>query len=110
MTPQEKKSFGELADFFRILGNDIRLKILALCSVRERSSRELREILGISKPLLIAHLRKLLRTGLLSYRVEVDEGKGVLRKYYKTSEFRIIVSHELLRELCRNNLVNACMD
>lgn len=36
-------------------------------------------------------------TELLSYRIEVDEGKGVLRKYYGTSEFRIVVSHESLR-------------
>lgn len=44
------------------------------------SSRELREALGISKPLLIAHIRILLRAELLSYRIKVDEIKGVIKK------------------------------
>jgi len=48
---------------FKVLSNPIRLKILALCIEKERSSRELREKLGISKPLLIVHLRKLISMG-----------------------------------------------
>jgi ArsR family transcriptional regulator len=95
------KSLEDLASVFKALANPTRLKILALCSPREVSSRELRDVLGISKPLLIAHLRILLRAGLLTYRVEVDEVRGVLRKYYRTADFRICVSKEYLSRFCK---------
>lgn len=97
------ESFEDLASVLKALANPTRLKILALCSSRERSSRELRDALGISKPLLIAHLRILLRAGLLTYRVEVDEERGVIRKYYRTADFRICVSREYLSKLSRGS-------
>ena len=99
MRGSNDESFENLASVLKALANPTRLKILALCSSHERSSRELREALGISKPLLIAHLRILLRTGLLSYRIEVDEERGVIRKYYRTEDFRICVSREYLSKL-----------
>jgi len=95
------ESFEHLASLLKALANPTRLKILALCSSRERSSRELREELGISKPLLIAHLRILLRAGLLTYRVEVDEERGIIKKYYRTADFRICVSRDYLSKLSR---------
>jgi len=97
----DDESFQNLASVLKALANPTRLKILALCSTRERSSRELREELGISKPLLIAHLRILLRAGLLTYRVEVDEEKGIIRKYYRTADFRVCVSKDNLTKLTK---------
>ncbi len=95
------ESLEDLASVLKALANPTRLKILALCSSREVSSRELREALGISKPLLIAHIRILLRAGLLTYRVEVDEVRGVVRKYYRTTDFRVCVSREYLSRFYR---------
>ncbi|WP_240921886.1 helix-turn-helix transcriptional regulator [Thermococcus sp. ES12] len=73
-----------LSETFKALSSPTRLRILVLCAGREKTSRELREMLGISKPLLISHLRKLLNAGLLEYRVELDEKRMIVRKYYRT--------------------------
>lgn len=98
---EDDELFDSMASVFKALANPTRLKILALCSTRERSSRELREALGISKPLLIAHLRILLKAGLLTYRVEVDEERGIIRKYYRTADFHVCVGKEFLSKLHR---------
>ena len=88
------------AKIFKVLSHPVRLKILALCLLNEKTSRELREKLGLSKPLLIAHLRKLVNVGYLTYRVKVDEERGIVRKYYKTSEnFKIVFSRENLKKI-----------
>lgn len=73
-----------LSETFKALSSPTRLRILVLCMEEEKTSRELREALGISKPLLISHLRKLLNAGLLEYRVELDEKRMIVRKYYRT--------------------------
>ncbi len=99
----KERLFEDMASVLKALANPIRLKILALCSAREMSSKELRETLNISKPLLIAHLRVLLRKGLLTYKIEVDEDKGIVRKFYRTSNFNICVSREKLSSL--NNFI-----
>ncbi len=103
MTEDDGKALEELASMFKALANPTRLKILAICSLREASSRELREALGISKPLLIAHIRILLRAGLLTYRVEVDEAKGVVRKYYRTTDFHICMDRKHISRFYRRN-------
>ncbi len=87
------------AELLKVIANPIRLKILALCLVEERSSRELRETLGISKPLLITHLRKLVNSGLLEYRTELDEDKMIVRKYYRTKDLEICLTREILQEI-----------
>jgi len=92
-----------VAKTLKVLANPIRLRILALCLRREYTSRELREILGISKPLLIAHLRKLVDAGFLEYRVELDRGKMIVRKYYRTkSDIRVCVDKALLEKVAEN--------
>ena len=87
------------AELLKILANPLRLKILALCLSNERTSRELREELGISKPLLISHLRKLVNTGLLEFRAELDTEKMIVRKYYRTKNFEICINPEVLKEI-----------
>ncbi|WP_456452050.1 ArsR family transcriptional regulator [Thermococcus sp.] len=80
----------------------MRLKILALCLNEEKTSKQLREALGISKPLLISHLRKLLNSGFLEYRVEFDEKKMVVRKYYRTKDLDLCmmsVLEEIIRDM-----------
>ncbi|ALM74473.1 ArsR/SmtB family transcription factor [Thermococcus barophilus] len=85
------------AEIFKSLANPIRLRILALCLNKERTSKELREILGISKPLLISHLRKLINAGLLEYRIELDEKKMIVKKYYRTKNVDICLSDILTK-------------
>ncbi len=90
---------ANLAKLLKVLANPTRLEILALCLSRERTSKELREKLGVSKPLLISHLRKLLNFDLLEYRAELDEEKLVVRKYYRTKVFEICVNRDVLGEI-----------
>ncbi len=89
----------EMASLFKAFSNPIRLKILALCAEREVSTRELREKLGVSKPLLLAHIRKLLKAGLLESRLVIDEEKGRLVRLYRTANFEICVSRGFFRQL-----------
>jgi len=99
MAMKSDKEFDNLAEILRILGNPLRLKILALCAKREHSSRELREKLNISKPLLIAHLKKLQKIGLIEAKVEINKDTYTLRKYYRTAKFKITISDEKLKEM-----------
>ncbi len=94
----------ELAEVLKVLANPVRLKILALCLFEERSSRELREMLGISKPLLINHIKKLVNAKLLDVRVAFDEERMVVIKYYKTNEFKVVVDGKVLEEILINSL------
>ncbi|MCD6348532.1 MAG: winged helix-turn-helix transcriptional regulator [Candidatus Korarchaeota archaeon] len=64
-----------LSSLMKAFSHPIRLKILALCAVKRRSNRELRELLGISKPLLILHLKELTKRGLLTIETEIDEDR-----------------------------------
>ncbi|WP_461866903.1 ArsR family transcriptional regulator [Thermococcus sp.] len=80
----------------------MRLKILALCLNEEKTSKQLREALGISKPLLISHLRKLMNSGFLEYRVEFDEKRMIVRKYYRTKNIDLCIAtvlEEIIREM-----------
>ncbi len=89
-----------LAEVFEALAHPTRLKILALCATKERSLRELQQILGISKPLLLAHLKKLIRAGLIVYRVELDEKRFVMKKIYRVNRKQLVIDFEkLAREL-----------
>lgn len=90
----------ELARLLKVLGHPDRLKILALCLTKERTSRELREKLGLSKPLLIVNIKKLVNIGLLEYRVEYDEERMIIRKYYRTKkDLRICLDEKTLKKI-----------
>ncbi len=89
----------DLSKLMKAFSNPTRLKILALCAVRRRSNRELRELLGISKPLLILHLKELVRRGLLNVETEVDKKRFILRKFYRTSNFEFCLNREFFEKL-----------
>ncbi len=83
----------------KAFSNPIRLKILALCAIKRRSNRELRELLGISKPLLILHVKELTKKGLLSVETEVDKNRFIIRKFYKTSDFEVCLNKDFFKKL-----------
>ena len=99
----EKTPIEHYVEIFKALANPTRLKILALCSEKPRTSKELRQILKISKPLLIAHLKILTKTGLLQYDIEIDPGKGILKKKYKTTNINICINQNLLKTIIKQN-------
>ncbi|MCD6420681.1 MAG: winged helix-turn-helix transcriptional regulator [Synergistetes bacterium] len=95
----EEKLVHRLSEALQVLAHPIRLKILILCLEEEKTTKQLREMLGISKPLLIAHIKKLVNMGFLSYRVEFDSKRIIVRKYYATNDFEVKVDKEVLRSM-----------
>ncbi len=91
----EVRSEEDLAELLKALANPVRIRILELCMRGERSSTELRRALGISKPLLISHIKKLTSLGLLESKLVLDEERGIVRKYYRTGNWEICVRKEL---------------
>jgi DNA-binding transcriptional ArsR family regulator len=59
---------GELVDGLRALGDDTRVRVLALIAERPRSTQELAPLVGISEAGLSKHLRLLARAGVLESR------------------------------------------
>lgn len=92
-------TWSRLARVLSALAHPTRLKILALCAEKERTRRELRELLGISKPLLIAHLKVLRNAGLVEDEPVLDEERFIVKRICRTRSFRICISPETLKEL-----------
>jgi ArsR family transcriptional regulator len=61
----EGLSLGNLAEYYKALGDDKRLGILLLLGFREMCVCELTAALGISQPNLSHHIRKLENAGLV---------------------------------------------
>lgn len=59
-----------LLEFFRVLGNESRLKIVGLLANREHSVGELAEALELREPTVSHHLAKLKELGLVDMRAE----------------------------------------
>ena len=57
---------GELVEGLRALGDDTRLRVLALIAERPRSTQELAPLLGLSEAAVSKHLRILAEAGVLS--------------------------------------------
>ena len=85
------------------MAHPTRLKILALCAEKEMTRRELRETLGISKPLLLAHLKILRNAGLIEDRAVIDEERFIVKRLCRTREFRICLSPEFFKKLLENS-------
>jgi ArsR family transcriptional regulator len=78
--------YGEWLERFRALGDETRLKILRLLSVRDACVCELVELLPVSQPAVSQHLSKLRRAGLVDeyrqsrwtfYRLNADMPREV---------------------------------
>jgi ArsR family transcriptional regulator len=78
----------DLVEMLAALANPIRLRIVArLAAGRDYVSQLAREI-GVSRPLLHMHLRKLEAAGLVVGNLELsDDGKAM--KYYELTDFHV---------------------
>ena len=95
---QQFSSGDEMLQVLSVLANPHRLRILsALTGGRNYVSQLARE-LGISRPLLHMHLKRLEAAGLILGKLELsDEGKAM--KYYDVVPFVIHLTPELITEL-----------
>ncbi|MCA9972216.1 MAG: metalloregulator ArsR/SmtB family transcription factor [Anaerolineales bacterium] len=64
------KSFEQLLRFFKVLGNESRLKLLGLLAGGERSVGELAEMLDVKEPTVSHHLAMMKDLGLVSVRAD----------------------------------------
>ena len=94
----------ELAKKLDALGHPLRLKIIALLAKEGRSMylSEIASKLGISRALAKIHLKKLEEAGIVVSKLIVLEDEARAMRFYKLKEFRINVSPEILKEVCRN--------
>lgn len=84
------------------LANPHRLRILAALQANGRTyvSRLAREV-GISRPLLQLHLRKLEEAGLVSSRMELS-GDGKALNFFEVTGFEITLTPSAIAEAARS--------
>jgi predicted transcriptional regulator len=89
------RSGQDLLEALSALANPHRLQIItALVNETNYVSQLAREI-GISRPLLIMHLKKLEDAGLVRSRLELS-GDGKAMRYYEVISFNIQLTPELI--------------
>lgn len=93
-------SGDELLRALAALANPHRLRILAaLAGGREYVSRLAREI-GMSRPLLHMHLKRLEAAGLVSGVLELSQ-EGKAMKYYEVTPFALTITPEVIGAAAR---------
>jgi DNA-binding transcriptional ArsR family regulator len=65
-----EEQFNQLVQFFKVLGNESRLKILGLLAGREHSVGELAEALELTEPTVSHHLALMRELGIVQVRAE----------------------------------------
>ncbi|MEV1172628.1 winged helix-turn-helix domain-containing protein [Nonomuraea sp. NPDC049784] len=90
----------DLVEIFGALANPLRLRIMAeLANGRDYVSHLAREI-GVSRPLLHMHLRRLEAAGLIAGSLELsDDGKAM--KYYEVTDFSLHLTASALAEAAK---------
>ncbi|MCO6008835.1 ArsR family transcriptional regulator [Actinoallomurus purpureus] len=85
----------ELVRVLATLANPHRMRVVAALARERAYVSELARVLGISRPLLQVHLRKLESAGLVSARLEVSED-GKAMKFYEVNPFAIELTPEVI--------------
>ena len=86
----EKEQFQTLLNFFKVLANESRLKILGILASRECSVEELAALLQLKEPTVSHHLTKLKELNLVNMRPE-----GNTHLYQLDSEALQSISKEI---------------
>ena len=91
-----------LLEILSALANPHRLQILAALANETNYVSQLAREIGISRPLLIMHLKRLEGAGLVTSRLELsDEGKAM--RYYEVGEFDLRLTPEFISSLARTS-------
>ncbi|GJM42152.1 MAG: hypothetical protein DHS20C20_24340 [Ardenticatenaceae bacterium] len=94
--------FQKLLTFFKVLGNESRLKILGLLANQERSVGELAALLELREPTVSHHLSTMKELGLINVRAE-----GNNRIYWLDVKFLESMSKDILSQTQLAELVPA---
>jgi predicted transcriptional regulator len=103
--PQDE--FNQLLQFFKVIGNESRLKIVGLLANEERSVGDLAELLDLKEPTVSHHLAAMKSLGLVDARAE-----GTSRIYSLDTKFleemsKDVFSRENLATLVDDTSENA---
>jgi hypothetical protein len=97
-----QEQFQKLLSFFKVLGNESRLKILGLLANQERSVGELAAVLELREPTISHHLATMRELGLINVRAE-----GNTRIYWLDVKFLESMSKDILSQAQLAELVPA---
>jgi predicted transcriptional regulator len=97
-----QEHFDTLLQFFKVLGNESRLKILGLLANQEWSVSELAEFLDLREPTVSHHLSAMKDLGLVSVRADGNTRIYALNTKYLESMNRDIFSQKNLAQLVDN--------
>src|SRR5918996_3433205 len=91
-------SSSDLLEMLSALANPHRLQILAALAEETNYVSQLAREIGISRPLLIMHLKRLEDAGLVTSKLELsDDGKAM--RYYEVREFDLRLTPEFISTL-----------
>lgn len=88
-----------LAEILDALGNEHSLGIMSVLAEGECYVSELAKYVGISRPLLYLHLKKLENAGLVESEIRHFEEPPYTKKFYKAKNFELILSLDRIKEL-----------
>ncbi|GAA3121349.1 winged helix-turn-helix domain-containing protein [Nonomuraea salmonea] len=89
-----------LVEMLAALANPLRLRIIAELSAGRDYVSHLARVIGVSRPLLHMHLRRLEAAGLITGSLELsDDGKAM--KYYEVTDFDLHLTAPALAEAAR---------
>jgi predicted transcriptional regulator len=88
-------SSSDLLEALSALANPHRLQIIAALVNETNYVSQLAREIGISRPLLIMHLKKLEAAGLVKSRLELS-GEGKAMRYYEVLNFDIRLTPEFI--------------
>lgn len=94
----DKKS---LAEILNALGNEHSLTIMAVLADGERYGSELAKEVGISRPLLYLHLKKLENAGLVESEIRHFEEPPYTKKFYKAKNFELSLTLSKIKEIVK---------
>ncbi|MCE8425164.1 MAG: winged helix-turn-helix transcriptional regulator [Candidatus Methanoperedens sp.] len=90
---------NNLALILNALGNEHSLSIMTILAEGECYISELARLVGISRPLLYLHLKKLENAGLVESEIRHFEEPPYTKKFYKAKNFELILSLSKIKEI-----------
>lgn len=95
-------SSSDLLEVLSALANPHRLQILAALANETNYVSQLAREIGISRPLLIMHLKRLEEAKLVTSRLELSED-GKAMRFYTITEFDISLTPEYISTLAKTS-------
>jgi len=83
------------------LGNEHSLKVMAILASGECFVSELAKMVGISRPLLYLHLKKLENAGLVESEIRHFDEPPYTKKFYKAKNFELKLSLNSIKEIVK---------